>query len=70
MFFNKRLTLIIDSAVAGGDKLKLHISCTSLASDWGRTVDFNVFFSYLHVAYDPLITERNYPSSSFSNCNF
>jgi len=29
-FLNKRLTVIIDSAVAGGDQLKLHILCTSL----------------------------------------
>ena len=37
-----------------------------VASAWGSTVNFKAFVSYLLFAFHPLISERNYPASSFS----
>jgi hypothetical protein len=57
---------------------KFHV--LPLASTWGSTVYLNVLFliyackeasvRHLHVAYDALISDTNYPASSITKYNF
>jgi len=60
--------LRVDSAAPSESQGKL--THTSLGLRVRQDCRFKRFVSYLHVAYNPLIPERNYPTSSISKYNF
>ena len=45
-------------------------NCTSLGLRFRHHFQFQRFVPCLHVAYDPLISARNYPTFSASKYNF
>jgi hypothetical protein len=58
----------IDNAAASESQGKL--TYASLGLRLRQDCRFKRFVSYLHVAYDALISERNYPTSGISKYNF
>jgi len=70
VFKQKRITLKLTVLPQTKSMESQNISFTSLGFRLRHDYRFQHFISYLHAAYDSLLSERNSTLSDVSKCNF